>query len=229
VARRRAFPDVAADLRLVFARLRSSPLRVGASTFDLAAAQDTLRVLLRVPEAAARVPLILHAAAAGDYRELLAANAALRYGGALTARQLMYWAIVCGEGWARLDATEVRRWGTGTEFVESSLDQAQTLQVVCPLLGEPLPAPDTGVAPKSRVPVLFLVGGMDPQDPLENVAAAPQPMPNAQILVVPGAGHGSVQYGCLPTVAAHFFTTHRLSKPDKACAASVLPPPFASS
>jgi pimeloyl-ACP methyl ester carboxylesterase len=138
----------------------------------------------------------------------------------------MYWGIVCGEGWARFEEAEVRRWATDTEFLEASLGGAQTLQVVCPLLGAAVPAPDTGVVLHSRVPVLFLVGGMDPQDPLENVEAAPASLLRAEILVVPGAGHGSVQYGCLPNVAARFYAKHRLTGADRACALKVVPPPF---
>jgi pimeloyl-ACP methyl ester carboxylesterase len=221
-----AFPDVAGDLRAVFARLRAAPVRDGSNILDITNAQDLLRLALRVPSASARIPLALHHAAAGDFRDFFTAWEGLGGGVDLTSRQLMYVAIVCGEGWARSSESEVRRWAAGTEFLESPLQQALALQAVCPLLGPPIPAPDTGVVPKSRVPVLFLVGGMDPQDPLENVAAAPSSLPNAQILVVPGAGHGSLEYGCLPNVAARFFSTHRLTAGDRACAAAVLPPPF---
>ncbi len=77
---------------------------------------------------------------------------------------------------------------------EQSAVQLMYWGIVCvPLLGPPFPAPDAGVVPHSRAPVLFLVGGMDPQDPFENVEAAPASLPNAQILVVPGAGHGSLR------------------------------------
>ena len=221
-----AVPDLAADLHAVFARLRIAPVQDGAFSFDVDAAQGTVRLALRVPAASARLPLALHRAAAGDYRDLLTAWEASFAEDDLTSRQLMYWAILCGEGWSRADPAEVRRWGEGTDFLESSLAQALNLQAACPLLGPPIPAPDTSVVPRSRVPVLFLVGGMDPQDPLENVEAAPASLPNAQILVVPGAGHGSLQYGCLPNVTARFFNTHRLSANDRACAAAVLPPPF---
>jgi pimeloyl-ACP methyl ester carboxylesterase len=221
-----AFPDVAGDLRDVFARLRVAPVQDGAFSFGITDAQEMLRLALRVPSATARVPLVLHRAASGDYRELLTAWAAVRAGGDLTSRQLMYWAIVCGEGWARYQPAEVMRWGSATDFLETSLAGAQALQAVCPLLGAPLATPDTGVVPKSRVPVLFLVGGMDPQDPLENVEAAQASLPNAQILVVPGAGHGSLEYGCIPNVTARFFSTRRLTAVDRACAARVQPPPF---
>jgi pimeloyl-ACP methyl ester carboxylesterase len=222
-----AFPDVVQNLRTVLARLRVAPVQDGTFTLRVGDAEGTIRLALRVPAAAARLPLVLHRAAAGDYGQLLDAWEATMPESKLTARQLMYAAIVCGEGWARTDEAEVRRWATGTSFLEDMLEQALGLQAVCPLLGRPLPEPDTGVVPRSQVPVLFLVGGMDPQDPLENVEAAPTSLPNAQILVVPGAGHGSLQYGCVPNVAARFFTSHRLTDGDRVCAAAVLPPPFA--
>jgi pimeloyl-ACP methyl ester carboxylesterase len=221
-----SFPDVPGDLHTVLARLRIAPVPDGASSFDIAAVQDTIRVALRDAATAVRLPLALHRAAAGDFRDLLAAWNASRDGEGSAATQLMYWGIVCGEGWARTGVAEVRRWGTGTDFFDAAVEQALTFQSVCPLLGTPLPAPDTAVVPRSHVPVLFLVGSLDPQDPLENVAAAPASLPNAQILVVPGAGHGSLQYGCVPTVAARFFATHRLTKNDRACAAAVELPAF---
>jgi pimeloyl-ACP methyl ester carboxylesterase len=124
---------------------------------------------------------------------------------------------------------DVKRFGAGTEFLEAALQEAELMQVACPLLGTPLPAPDTGVVPKSKVPVLFLVGEMDPQDPIENVTAAHDSLPNAEILVVPGAGHGSLQHGCISLVAARFFTSHRITSADRACASSIVPPAFVTS
>jgi len=222
-----SFSDVAADLHVVLARLRIAPVQDGPYSFDVAAAQDTIRMALRAPPAAVRLPLALHRAAAGDFGDLVAAWEATFSDDDVSARQLMYWGIVCGEPWARAEREEVQRWGAGTEFLEAALNQARTFGSVCPLLGPPLAAPDTGVVPRSRVPVLFLVGGIDPQDPLENVAAAASSLPNTTILVVPGAGHGAMQYGCVPAVVARFLTAHRLTGNDSACAAAVGLPPFA--
>ncbi len=226
-----AFPDMRGDLRTVLTRLRASPIDVslpsGPSQFGLTDAQGTVHSLLRVPDLAARVPMILHRAAAGDLSGLTDPWAASIQDGIVTARKLMYWAIRCGEGWSRADRAEVARLGAGTSFLDAAVADAENQAFVCGLLGPPLPAPDTGVVPQRKTPVLFLVGGMDPQDPLANVADARRSLPNAQILVVPGAGHGSVQYGCLPDVAARFFTTHRLTAADRSCAARVEPPPFA--
>jgi pimeloyl-ACP methyl ester carboxylesterase len=224
------FPDVPADLRTVLARLRASPVGVqvegGTESFGLTDAQATVHSLLRVPALAARVPLILHRAVAGDLSGLTTPWASSRADGILTARKLMYWAIRCGEGWSRADPAEVARLGAGTSFLEAAVGDAQGQTLACSVLGPPVPAPDTGVVPRRTTPVLFLVGGMDPQDPLANVADARSSLPNSRILVVPGAGHGAVQYGCLPDVAARFFTTHRLSARDRVCAAKVEPPAF---
>ncbi|MGZ4421243.1 MAG: alpha/beta hydrolase [Gaiellaceae bacterium] len=57
---------------------------------------------------------------------------------------------------------------------------------------------------------------MDPQGPLENVAAASRSLPNSQILVIPGAGHGSVQL-CVPRIAMRFFSSHQLTSADRVC------------
>jgi pimeloyl-ACP methyl ester carboxylesterase len=226
-----AFPDVPGDLRTLLTRLRVSPVEVpiegGSAQFGVVDAQGMVRTLLRVPDQAARVPLILHRAASGDLSGLTDPWVAGSADGILAARKLMYWAIRCGEGWSRADEAEVERLGAGTSFLEAGIEDAQSQAFVCGLLGPPFAAPDTGVVPHRKTPVLFLVGGMDPQDPLANVADARRSLPNARILVVPGAGHGSVQYGCVRDVATRFFTTHRLTARDRACAAWVEPPPFA--
>ncbi len=226
-----AFTDVADDLRTVLTRLRASPVDVavpeGTAPFGLVDAQGMVHWLLRTPDSAVRVPLILHRAAAGDLSGLTDPWVALRPDGILTARKLMYWAIRCAEGWSRAGQAEVERLGASTSFLEESVADAQSQAFACSQLGPPLPAPDTGVVPHRKTAVLFLVGGMDPQDPLANVAHARDALPNAQILVVPGAGHGSVQFGCLADVATRFFTKHTLTAGDRACAAKVEPPPFA--
>jgi hypothetical protein len=225
-----AFPDVPGDLRTVLTRLRASPVDVavpgGMSPFGLTDAQGVVHSLLRAPELAARVPLILHRAAEGDLSGLTGPWVAGHADGIATARKLMYWAIRCGEGWSRADPAEVQRLGAATSFLEAALGDAQGQAFACSVLGPPIPAPDTGVVPRGRTPVLFLVGGMDPQDPLANVADARRSLPNASILVVPGAGHGAVQYGCARDVATRFFAARRLTAADRACAARVRPPAF---
>jgi pimeloyl-ACP methyl ester carboxylesterase len=89
-----AFADVPGDLRTAFARLRAEPL----PNLGLVSAQGLVRYLLRTPETAVRVPLILHRAAAGNYSELVDTATALEASGTDDGRKLMYWAIRCSEG-----------------------------------------------------------------------------------------------------------------------------------
>jgi pimeloyl-ACP methyl ester carboxylesterase len=170
--------------------------------------------------------LILHQAATGELSALIEPWTEQLSADVVSAQRIIYWAILCTEGWSRNDPAEISRIGGGSQFLDAALRNAHVQGLVCNLLGYPLPAPDTGVVPKSSVPLLFVVGAMDPQDPLDNVAAAPQSLPNAQILVVPGGGHVSVHLGCLPRVAMRFFNNHHLVAADRACAASVRPPAF---
>src|SRR5262249_44763666 len=116
-----AFPDLELDLRTVLGRLRSAPVRDGTFSFGVVDAEGTIRLGLREPATSARLPLVLHRAAAGNYGDLLDGWEASMAGARASARQLMYWAIVCGEGWARTDEAEVRRWATGTSFFEDML------------------------------------------------------------------------------------------------------------
>jgi pimeloyl-ACP methyl ester carboxylesterase len=229
---RSRFPDPAADLRTTMVRLRSVPVRVsiGETTVPFGAddAQDALRTMLREPASAVRVPLVLRRAASGDLDPLTDHWAAAGDGGPENARKLMYWAIRCSEGWSRARPEAIRKAAAGTQFLESALENAKQQALVCPLLGKSLPAPDTGRVPHSRVPVLFLVGDVDPQDPYANVAHARRSLPDSHILVVPGGGHGSVQLGCLPEVARRFLAGRRLTAADRACARSVRLPPFAT-
>jgi TAP-like protein len=77
------------------------------------------------------------------------------------------------------------------------------------------------------VPVLLLNGGADPQDPPDNVAAAPTQMAGSLTVVVPGQGHGVATVGCLPPLIAGFIEAGR---PDRAaadaCIASIPLPRF---
>ena len=51
--------------------------------------------------------------------------------------------------------------------------------------------------PATKAPVLALVGGADPQDPVANLAGIAAAMPRSRVVVVPGYGHAIGQYGCL--------------------------------
>jgi pimeloyl-ACP methyl ester carboxylesterase len=79
---------------------------------------------------------------------------------------------------------------------------------------------------RSNAPVLFVVGGNDPQDPIAHVAGTTRELPDSRTVVVPGAGHGAVQLGCIPRLAQAFVDRGTARGLDTRCAKAYKPPPF---
>jgi pimeloyl-ACP methyl ester carboxylesterase len=79
---------------------------------------------------------------------------------------------------------------------------------------------------RSDKPVLLLVGGTDPQDPLSNVANAKRELPNSRTVVVPAGGHGSIQLGCTSRLAQQFVDRGTAPGLDTRCVAGYRPPAY---
>ena len=133
----------------------------------------------------------------------------------------MFWSIWCNERWVGLDAAaHGGRTSTATWRHRSDL----RLRVrVRPGFQEPA---SNLTRVRSRVPVLALVGGADPQDPIGNLAGLSQAMPNSRIVVVPGHGHGVGTFGCLPRVVGRFVDRGGAAKLDVRCVRRITTPPF---
>jgi hypothetical protein len=72
---------------------------------------------------------------------------------------------------------------------------------------------------RAGVPILWVVGEADPQDPPANLAAVPGQMPNSRIVVVPGQGHTVGHLGCMPEVIAAFVADGDAAGLDLSCVA----------
>jgi pimeloyl-ACP methyl ester carboxylesterase len=68
--------------------------------------------------------------------------------------------------------------------------ESEQWALVCRVFPHRTESPADWKNPRSNVPALVLVGGADPQDPIDNIAAIRATMPRARILVAPGQGHG---------------------------------------
>jgi pimeloyl-ACP methyl ester carboxylesterase len=209
-----AYPDTRAELARVLARRPQS-------SDGLASA---IAVLLRSPEDAARVPLIVHAAAAGDYGPL-AREYAAHVGSELDARSrlAMFWTILCGEAWARFDVTATARASGGSYLAQASVARARLFQRAC--AGVPR-SREPSVSWSSPVPVLLLAGSADPQDPPANLRGWRKTFPNGSLISVPGLAHGAIAYGCLRLVVARFVATGNTRGLDAGCARGIPLPPF---
>jgi pimeloyl-ACP methyl ester carboxylesterase len=211
---RRAFPDPAADLALV----------LSAHPGSADALATTIAALLRKPEDAARVPLLIHQAATGDVAPL-AREHALHEGRELDARArlAMVWTILCNEGWARFGVAATEEAATGSFLARASAARARLFRRAC--AGVP-PAASAEGRWRSAVPVLLLAGSADPLDPPASAVGWRSVFPNGRLVTAPGLAHGVVAYGCLRLVVARFIAAGSARGLDGGCALRVPLPPF---
>jgi len=217
---RHAFPDPRRQL----AELLTRPPRrvtVQAGTFLLRPDDIawTVASLSSTADGAALIPYTVDAAAHGDYLPLARAYAQT-LGAALDprARLAMFWEILCSEPWAVFDPAATARLGAGSYLEHAAVARARLFERACRSVPRGrVPAGSASDAPM-RTPVLLLAGGADPLDPPANLAGWRRPFPDGRLVVVPGAGHGAIAYGCVPTLVAAFVARGGAAGLDTACA-----------
>jgi pimeloyl-ACP methyl ester carboxylesterase len=213
----RVFPDIRGDLKRVLER---NP----RSADDLA---TTVAVLLRSPEDAARVPLLVHEAAGGDPAPL-AREFAAHVGAELDGRSRlpMFWVTICNEGWARFDVAATGRASRGSYLAHAAVARARLFRTACAAVPRHAETAGTGRPGSSSVPVLLLAGDDDPQDPPANLAGWRKTFPSGRLISVPGLAHGAIAYGCLRLVTARFVAAGTARGLDASCARRVPLPRF---
>ena len=221
----RSYPRVRREVFEVVASLRRAPVRAEGRRIDAATFAGTIQWLSRSPAGAAEVPWVAHRARIGDWGPLvLALDRRAGEGGA--QRQVMFWSIVCNEPWARWNPARTAAASRGSYLAEQTANDALGAAAVCPAMPKaPQPAWSYRRV-RSEAPVLLLVGAADPQDPLANVANASRELPRSRTVVVPGAGHGSAQLGCVPRLVNRFVERGTAAGLDTSCVARYVPPPF---
>jgi pimeloyl-ACP methyl ester carboxylesterase len=219
-----AYPRVRHEAFELIDRLRKHPVRVQGTLIDARAAAGVVQSLSRSPEGAAEIPWIAHSAITGDLRPL--AIELDRTGSALGNRQVMYMSIVCNEPWARWRPQRVSAAAAGTYLAERSVTEARLVAAACEAVPKVTQPAWSHRRVRSNVPVLFVVGGDDPQDPIAHVARATRELPNGRTVVVPAGGHGSVQLGCMPQVAQAFVEHGSSRGLDTRCVRRYEPPAF---
>jgi pimeloyl-ACP methyl ester carboxylesterase len=132
--------------------------------------------------------------------------------------------IWCNEPWAGLDSTGP--WGT--EFDSYATAQIAAVRHQCSSVAKRAePRTLWRLPASSRVPVLALVGGADPQDPVTNLSNLKQHFPDSRTVVFPQIGHEFNIGGCVDEMMADLVdggTTRRLD--TTRCEGAVVVPPF---
>lgn len=229
-----SFPDVRAELDSVVARLRRRPATVrvagtgpgdsAAVPFTWPAFGEALRVLMYYPPASQRVPLLVHRAFQGDYRDFAAAaiasnkslRQALRFGFLLT--------ITCTEDVPRIDPATIER-----ETAHTFLGDTRVREQIAACAGWPRGdlSAHYGDPVRSSVPVFLLSGNADPVAAPALSADAAKYLPNAIHVVAPG-GHAPTG-PCIDRMERAFLEAASPRAVDTSCVAGMRLPEFQTS
>jgi len=185
---------------------------------------QAVRAPLYVPSLAAALPQAIDDAAAGRWQALAGLASLLNARKGKDALALgMHFSVICAEDLPRLAAsTDV----PGRDFGEDSVALYRDVCKTWPR-GE-VPAAFYGVR-ASPVPVLLLSGGIDPATPPRHAERVAKALgPNAVQVVVPNAGHGLMNIGCVRDLIYRFIDAEEAAaalQVDASCVTSIPRPP----
>lgn len=228
-----AYPELSREWRTVLDQLAAAPVDSGvenpfgdrAIVIDRNTFAAVAHGALIESSLSARLPWLIHAAATGQWDVVGRAIAT-------TMQQpdpgilVMSGIIRCSEAWARFDLDETRRLGAGSYYLDAELEMAQGQLLGCPFAPKGIVPADDGAPARGSMPVLFVVGDADPQDPPENIADAQIDFPNSLTVVAAGQGHTVGHLGCMPTLIDAFIDAGSVDGLDVSCVAAMSPPPF---
>ncbi len=238
----KAFPSLAERFAAVQARLAEGPVSVAlldpytGEPANTTVGETELRAAVRLlsynPYSVSLLPLLISAAADGNFQPLAAQaqmviaslDEALSYG--------MHNAVVCTEDAPFFDAFVERELG-GRDAERASylgVQQLDTLKRICEVWPAGVIDEDFKEPVRSATPVLVLSGDADPVTPPRNGERAIGPdgayLSNARHVVAPGQGHGVANVGCLPRLVGEFVDSADVHALDTTCVERLGPAAF---
>jgi len=181
---------------------------------------SVVQYMLRDGTKAVSIPLVVSRAGKGDHEPLERAGPR----GLDADLNLMGSSIWCNEPWTGLDATGP--WGT--DFDSYTIARIAAFRESCSSVPKRAEPRSLWTLPtSSRVPVLALVGGADPQDPVANLSDLKHHFPDSRIVIFPHVGHSFGIGGCVDEMMSELVdrgTTRGLD--TTRCDGAVFMPPF---
>jgi pimeloyl-ACP methyl ester carboxylesterase len=184
--------------------------------------------LSETAEGAALIPFALDSAVHGNYRVLAGVYTSQLGGSNLDplARVLPFWEILCSEPWGSMDPGATARDGSGSYLGAAALARARLFGRACRAVPKGRVPPASSRLEAARAHVLLLTGGDDPLDPVANLRGWRRAFPNGRLVVVPGAGHGTIQYPCVQKLVARFVDRGTATGIDASCVRHLRLPSF---
>jgi pimeloyl-ACP methyl ester carboxylesterase len=225
-----AFPDLSTEwsaLVAAFAKGMSvtDPATGQTGVADLATVGPSIHNALLTGAGAAQLPLAIHLASLGRWDEVnqLVPPSDASPGAGQTL--LMRDEILCSEAWARWETGAVERDGADSYALPFVVAWAANEAALCRYLPEGVVPANDAAAVRTDLPVLWLAGDGDPQDPPSNLATVSAQEPNSRIIVMPAQEHVVGHLGCGPSVIAAFVDAGTVRGLDASCIAKGAPAP----
>jgi pimeloyl-ACP methyl ester carboxylesterase len=231
-----AFPQIRDDWNGVLTQLEKQPARVEYSPPDKSAPTtveiqrdvfaEKIRTWMYGRDKAARIPLIVHQAAAGDFTPFL--QQAIAPSIPDFVADGMYLSVTCAEDVPFINQDEAARLNAGNPFGNYRVFQQTRACGMWPR-GE-IP-PDFLEPVRSNAPVLIFSGNMDPVTPPKYGEEIARYLPNSRHVVIPEAAHevdGLTDLGCIDRIAIEFLEKGDAKDLDVSCVERMARPPFAT-
>ena len=175
---------------------------------------------------AARIPLIIHRAAQGDFAPFLKQAIAPSIPDFIADG--MYLSVTCAEDVPFIDQEEAARLNTNNPFGNYRVFQQTRACGMWPR-GE---IPGDFLEPvRSNAPVLIFSGNIDPVTPPTYGAEVAKFLPNSRHVIIPEAAHeidGLTDPGCIDRIALEFLDKGDAKNIDVSCVQRMARPPFAT-
>jgi pimeloyl-ACP methyl ester carboxylesterase len=229
-----AFPQIRDDWKNALAQLEKQPARVEYSSADKAAPTtveiqrgvfaEKIRTWMYGRDKAARIPMIVHYAAGGDFAPFL--QQAIGPSIPDFVADGMYLSVTCAEDVPFINQEEAAKLNADNPFGNYRVFQQTRACGMWPRGKIPT---DFLEPVSSNAPVLIFSGNMDPVTPPKYGEDIASHLPNSRHIVIPEAGHGAdglTDPGCIDRIAIEFLDKGDAKNLDVSCVERMAPPPF---
>lgn len=219
------FPDLASRFAALRAQLDRQPVRVKSAdpitgafdtvTFGTAELAAALRLMAYNARTIALVPLLVHEAADGNYRPLVAHFQMNTSAIAEAMAMGMHNAVMCSEDVPYYSDDLVDDAALAASYMGPL--QLEALEAICSAWPAGIVDPDLHTPLATDVPVLLLSGDADPITPPRYADMAAINLKKAWLLTGYHQGHGQITVGCMPRLIAEFVSDADLTDVDTSC------------
>ncbi|MGH7981908.1 MAG: alpha/beta hydrolase [Candidatus Udaeobacter sp.] len=229
-----AFPEIRDNWKNVLEQLEKQPARVEYSPPSKAAPAtveiqrgvfaEKIRTWMYDRNKAARIPLIVHHAANGDFAPFL--KQAIAPSIPDFVADGMYLSVTCAEDVPFINQDEAAALNANNPFGNYRVFQQTRACGMWPR--SKIPA--NFLEPvSSDAPVLIFSGNLDPITPPKYGEEVARHLPNSRHVIIPEAGHGVdglKDPGCVDRIAVEFLDKGDAKSLDVGCVERMSPPPF---